>query len=74
MAQFEVKDGVGIIPVKALRFTLLCLLTITSLNVSALPKTKEVNGIWYSIDSTDMTCVWFSHSVALLQQHLPSLC
>ena len=40
---------------KTLRFTLLCLLTITSLNVSALPKTKEVNGIWYSIDSTDMT-------------------
>ena len=40
---------------KTLKLTLLCLLAITSLNVSALPKTKEVNGIWYSIDSSDMT-------------------
>lgn len=40
---------------KKLRLKMLCLLAIISVSTYALPVTKEVNGIWYSIDSNTMT-------------------
>jgi hypothetical protein len=40
---------------KTLRITLLCILTIVSINVKALPVDRVVDGILYSIDSSDMT-------------------